>query len=173
MSKDMKNTIHRYPFPGPLLFWVFNLFAIYMILGGLMSSVYYGITEDLRYLKVYPFFLVFGLFTLFIANVNAEITTDEEGLLIRFCFWKFRVKWNEIVEVKPDFLNNLFKPLSRFLSISTIYVVNTSGLTLFHRFYGLYAFSFSPSFIIASRISGFDELIAGIQNKRLIQRNEI
>lgn len=168
----MKTTVHRYRFPAPLLFWIFNLFAIYMLVGGLISSVYYGITDDLSYLSAYPFFLIFGLVVLFVANVYTEIISNEEGLIVRFCFWRLRVKWDEIVEVKPVFLNSLFKPLSKIFSVFSVYIVKTRALTPFHRFYGLYVLSFYPSFVVASIINDFDELFANIQNQKIVQKSE-
>ena len=168
----MKSTVHNYPFLSSILFWVFNLFAIYMLVGGLISSLYYGITDNLNYLYTYPFFLVFGLVTLFVANMFTEIISDEDGLLVRFCFWRFRVRWSELVEVKPDFISSLYKPLAKVFSISTTYVVKTRTLTLFHRFYGLYVFSFYPSFFMSSSINGFEQLNASIQNKKFVQKSE-
>ena len=158
------NSVHRYPFPVPFLFWAFNLFAVYFIISSFVSFLLFTLNGEISW-EANLILLFFGIFILFSANLYTEIISDEDGLLVRFSFWRFRVKWDDIVEIKPGPLDFLFRPLSKVLSVFTTQIVITKALTPFHRFYGLYGFSFHPSFLVHSNISGFEKLIFRIQNK--------
>jgi hypothetical protein len=105
------------------------------------------------------FFFVWGLFFLFFGNMFPEIISDEDGLSVRFLLWHFRVKWDDLV----GFNENNF---SNFLSGSSHYIVKTKSLTPLHRFYGLYALSFSPSFMLKSNIKDFSLLLTRIQERK-------
>jgi hypothetical protein len=87
-----------------------------------------------------------------------DIWVDEEGLLIEFLWKKIRVKWEEIIEVKPawGFLGpEKNRPL----------IVLVNGLTPFHRSFGvIYGLSTKSGFVIFSSISDFQMLKETIQS---------
>jgi hypothetical protein len=87
-----------------------------------------------------------------------DIWVDEEGLLIEFLWKKVRVKWEEIIEVKPawGFLGQESKrPV----------VVLVHGLTPFHRAFGIiYAFSTKPGFVIHPSIRDFQIIKENIRS---------
>jgi len=141
------------------LFWLFNLSGLYFIIGSFyvaFSPWFNGIFGNVL---AFLFYFVWGLFPIFFANMFPEITTDENGLLVRFFLWRLRVKWEDLIEVKEF-------SFARLLSGTSQYVIKTKSLTPFHRFYGLYALSFSPSFLIRSNIIDFSLLLKRIQQRK-------
>lgn len=102
------------------------------------------------------FFLMIAL--LVTAYFFQDIWLDEEGLLVEFLWKKVRVKWEEIIDVKPawGFLGQKNKrPM----------IVMVNGLTPFHRAYGVvYGLSIKPGFVIFSSISDFQVLKETIQS---------
>lgn len=157
----MKN--HRYTlFPYPFVIPLSNIIGICCLVFGIVSALL-SITG-----KTNPntgFFIIYGFVSILVANSYPAIDADEDGLFVHFCFFRLRVKWDDIVEVKNSFGNYLgFFPFDSF-------VVRTRALTLFHRLYGSSLFSLQPSFLVHSHISGFPKLFASIKNKKLILTN--
>lgn len=156
----MKN--HRYAkFPFPFVIPFANIIGIYYLVSGILGALLSTIG------KTNPevgFNILYGLTAFFVANAYPAIDSDDDGLFVYFSFFRFRLNWDDILDVKPIFTNNLAFPFDSF-------VVRTKALTPFHRLYGLYVFSFQPSFVVHSLISGFPKLYASIKNKRLIQTN--
>ena len=87
-----------------------------------------------------------------------DIWIEEEGLAIEFLWYRIRVKWEEIIEVKPawGFLGQKEKrPL----------IVLVKRLTHFHLAFGiLYGLSINPGFIIFPSINEFQNIKESIQN---------
>lgn len=153
----MESTAHSYPSRiNTILFWWINLFGLYFIFGSFYVGFSLWFSSLVGNLLGFLFLFVWGLLFLFFGNMFPEIITNEDGLLIRFLFWRLRVKWNDLVGIQED-------TLGKFLSGTSHYVVKTKALTPFHRFYGLYARSFSPSFMIKSNINDFSILKKRIQ----------
>lgn len=144
-----------------ILFWAFNLFGSYFVLGSFYVAIVVANDNTLKErFYLFIFFIIWGMCILFFANLFPEIVSDENGLAIRFFLWYIKVKWEDIVGIKQmSFLS--------FLSRTSNYVVKTKSLTPFHRFYGLYGFSFAPSFLVTSEIKDFDLL-----KERLEKRNK-
>ena len=152
---------HIYPSKVDIiLFWAFNLFGSYFILGSLYAV--FVVAQNNSFLErfsIFMFFLIFGLGFLFFANMFPEIVSDERGLAVRFFLWHMKVKWEDVGEVKQ-------MPLMSFLSGTSRYMVKTKSLTHFYRFYGLYGLSFMPSFLIKSNITEFDLLKERLEKRR-------
>ena len=155
----MELTTHSYPSKvQTILFWSFNLFGLYFILGSFyvgFSPWYKSIGDNIL---AFLFYFVWGLFPIFFANIFPEITSDKNGLLVRFFLWHLRVKWEDIVEIRKNSWMSLLGPPH--------YIVKTTALTPFHRFYGLYALSFSPSFLMKTNINEFSLLLKRIQDRK-------
>ncbi|MFN8427745.1 MAG: hypothetical protein U0X93_16415 [Anaerolineales bacterium] len=141
-----------------ILFWWINLFGLYFIFGSLYVGFSSWFTSIIGNVFGFLFLFIWGLLFLLFGNMFPEVITDEDGLLVRFLFWRFRVKWQDIVEAEKN----------SFLSLAgnSRYVIKTRSLTLLHRFYGLYALSFSPSFMIRSNIKDFSLLLKRIQERK-------
>lgn len=151
--------IYQYPVVNRILFLLFSLFACYLILGPIVFVILGIFPDGLNFWIVYPVMILFGLFPLFFANLYPDVIVNEQGLRVRFFLWSLLVKWNEIVEVRPSLINYIFPGRS--------FVVKTSSLTIFHRFYGLYGASFLPSFIISSSLNGYALLIDRIKQQKV------
>jgi hypothetical protein len=113
--------------------------------------------------------IIVGLFQLFYAHFYSGIITDDEGLLVQFCFWHLRVRWDDVINMQLTTKDLLMNTIAYS---SAHYVVETRALTPFHRFYGLYLSSFQPSFIFHSSISGLDDLRSSIKNKKTNPKSE-
>ena len=117
-------------------------------------------TSSFALIRIIEVFL--AIFIMIIMLVTAyffqDIWVDEEGLQIEFLWKKIRVKWEEIIEVKPawGFLGSKKnRPL----------IVLVNGLTPFHRAFGvIYGLSTKPGFVIFSSINDFQILKENIQN---------
>ena len=142
-----------------VLFWCLNLFGLYFIIGSFYVGFSSWFNSIVGNVVGFLFYFAWGLLILFFANMFPEITTDENGLLVRFFLWRLRVKWEDLIEVKEF-------SFARLLSGTSQYVIKTKSLTPFHRFYGLYALSFSPSFLIRSNIIDFSLLLKRIQQRK-------
>jgi hypothetical protein len=163
--------VHRYSAEGTFHFWFYNsLTAIVLIILGLFVSLLSISTMETGQVFAGLGLAFSALFLLFYAHFYSEITTDEEGLLVRFCFWRLRVCWDEIFEIKPA-ANALLLNTIRSYYLHSTYIVKTRALTPFHRFYGLYLGTFMPSFVVFSNISGFDDLYSSIRRKKLVRKN--
>ena len=158
MSEN-EHRIYQYSIVNRVLFWLFNLFACYFILGPIVFILLGIFPDGLNFWIVYPVIVLFGLFPLFFANLYPEVIVNEQGLQVRFFLWYLLVKWNEIIEVRPSLINYVFP--------GRIFVVKTSSLTLFHRLYGLYGVSFLPSFIVSSSLNGYERLIDRIKQQKI------
>jgi len=136
----MASTTHYYSSKVKLvLFWCLNLFGLYFIIG----SFYVGFSS---------------WFNSIVGNVVGFLFYFAWGLLVRFFLWWFRINWEDIVKIKKNSLLS-FLGASRF-------IVQTKSLTPFHRFYGLYALSFAPSFLVKSDIQDFSLLLERIQEHK-------
>ncbi len=156
----MKYTTHLYSSAlDGILFWVFNLFGLYFVLGSFYVAFQSWYTNILGNILSFIFYFLWGMAIIFFGNLHPEVITDREGLLVRFLFWRFRVKWEDVIGIKQD-------KLASFLSGTSHYIVQTKSLTFLHRFYGLYALSFKPSFLMQSNITNFKLLLERIQNRR-------
>lgn len=161
----MKPTTHYYASKiDSILFWIFNLFGLYFILGSFYIGFSRWFDNFLGNILGFILFFLFGLVAIFCANFFPEIITDDEGLLVRFFFWRLRVKWEDVIGIKQD-------KSTSFLSRTSHYIVQTKALTPLHRFYGLYALSFHPSFLMQSKITDFELLLQRIQNRRFDTTN--
>jgi hypothetical protein len=105
-------------------------------------------------------------------NMYPEIVLEEDGLLVHFFFWWLPVKWQDIVDVKLDFVTRITSNWPGIFRNNRLYIVKARSLTFFHRFYDRRFFSFSPTFYIYSKICGFEELLSIFENKNLIQTRE-
>ncbi len=93
------------------------------------------------------------IFILVAAYFYQDVSVDDDGLLIGFLWKKLRVKWSDVVEVKPIWIYRFAPEEIRPV------VVILKGLTPFHRVFGvLYALSLQPAFVITPSISGFQIL---------------
>jgi hypothetical protein len=132
------------------------LFPHYMIWNSFTSVIpIHTLTE----IVVTIFISLFMMIPLLIsAYFWQDIWVDEEGLLIEFLCKKLRVKWEEIIEVKPawGFLGQKNKrPL----------IILVKGLTPFHRTFGvIYGLSIKPGFVIFSSVNDFQILKENTQN---------
>ncbi|MFT3891444.1 MAG: hypothetical protein QM730_07395 [Anaerolineales bacterium] len=155
----MESSVHSYrPLARSVQFWLFNLVGCYFILGSFYVGFSSWFINMFGNLLGFLFYFVFGLFALFFGNMFPEIISDKEGLLVQFLFWRLRIKWQDIVELKK---NSLLSSLG-----TSRYVIKTKSLTPLHCFYGLYALSFAPSFMIKSDISDFSLLLKRIQERK-------
>ena len=156
----MKYTTHSYSSAiDIILFWAFNLFGLYFVFGSFYVAIQPWYENILGNILSFAFFFIAGLIILFFGNLFPEVVTDRDGLLVRFMFWRFRVKWEDVIGIKQD-------KLTSFLSGTSHYIVQTKSLTFLHRFYGLYALSLKPSFLMQSKITNFKLLLERIQNRR-------
>jgi hypothetical protein len=160
----MKYTVHRYSLLSRILFWTFNLMGLYLIIGSLYVLIMPLFENMFDVILVFTLLFGLGLVTIFCANLYPDIVIDHEGLLIRFSFWRLRVRWENVLGIKKE-------KIASFLSRTSYYIVQTKALTPLHRFYGLYAWSFQPSFLIASDITDFQLLLDRIQNRRFDTTN--
>jgi hypothetical protein len=148
---------HRYTqFPFPFVIPLFNIIGVYFLVSGIVSALA-SITGKISFDTGFNIF--YGFMAIFVSNAYPAIDADEDGLFVHFSFFRLRVKWNDILDIRPISL------------LYGSYVVRTKVLTPFHRLYGLYTLSFQPSFVVHSLISGFPKLYASIKNKRLIHTN--
>ncbi len=87
-----------------------------------------------------------------------DIWIDEAGLLVEFLWKKIRVRWVDLIEVKPawGFIGQESKrPV----------IVLVNGLTPFHRAFGIiYAFSTKPGFVIHPSIRDFQIIKENIRS---------
>lgn len=100
--------------------------------------------------------LIIGWIGGFVAmNLYPTIWAGDEGLVLSyFVFWRVRVPWDEIVDMKPI----------PFRSRDVL--VRARRVTPFHRLFGLrYWLSLMPSFVIARDIEDRDELIREITKR--------
>lgn len=164
--------IHRYSFPFPLLSWLFNIIAWMMIVGSVLATLKIFLSGKIVFNADYLVVFLFGAYVLYVSNFWPEIASDEEGLLVRFSFWRLRVRWEDVIEVKPRFGTILWKRFMGSLAGPDGYVVKTRTLTPFHRLYGLIVLSFSSSFFLQSDINDFQELLKEIQNKTSTHSSE-
>ena len=127
------------------------MYPAYLLLTSTSNYAFIRIMEVML-----AFFLMIAL--LVTAYFFQDIWLDEEGLLVEFLWKKVRVKWEEIIDVKPawGFLGQKNKrPM----------IVMVNGLTPFHRAYGVvYGLSIKPGFVIFSSISDFQVLKETIQS---------
>jgi hypothetical protein len=155
----MESTLHNYPSKiNTIVFWWINSSGLYFILGAFYVGFSSWFTSIKGNLISFSLFFVWGLLFIFFGNMFPEIITDERGLLVRFLFWRFRVDWKNVIAINKVSLFNITR--------SSRYVVKTKSLSPLHRFYGLYALSFTPSFLIGSDIQDFSVLIERIQERR-------
>ncbi len=146
---------HRYPWFVRLSTYIFNYLGfaapILILLIPFISPLFAD--KPLNFYEIIDFLLlaIFSwVFPVLRANFHPEITSDLEGLHIKFLWSDLNVLWEDVIDIKPLF--NL-----RF--IKTEWVIRTRSLTPFHRLYGLlYSFSFHPCLIVSKGISNFDEL---------------
>src|SRR5262245_32891570 len=125
----MEITTHYYPSKvSSLLFWSFNLFGLYLILGSFYVGFSSWFNSIIGNVLAFLFYFVWGLFSVFFANMFPEIISDENGLLVRLFLWRLEVKWEDVVEVTE-------LSFARFLSGTSHYVIKTKSLTPFHCFY--------------------------------------
>lgn len=109
------------------------------------------------------FFLIFGMIGIVgflvigIGNLYffPSITTSTEGVEIPFLFRKIFIPWSNIIGVDTAWF------IGRSLR-----VVKCRKITLFHWLYGLVygGTEIHPSFLISSRIDGFDDLMRKIKS---------
>ncbi len=162
----MKPVTHIYPPRIRAMIWflvVFSLLAIIYLFIALPSG-----TKTTGF-----FFAVVMFFNMaFFWNMYPEIVVEEDGVLVRFFFWWLPVKWQDIIDVKLDFVTRITSNWPGIFRNNRLYIVRARSLTFFHRFYNRRFFSFSPTFYILSRISGFEELLSILENKNLIQASE-
>lgn len=147
------------PYFHPLyLQWFKRIFAVlafvyptYLLLTSTSSNALTRIAEVFLALFVMVVLLITAYF-------YQDIWADEEGLQIEFLWRKIRVRWVDVVDVKPvwGFLGQKDKrPV----------IVLVNGLTPFHRSFGvIYGLSLKPGFVIFSSINDFQILKEQIQN---------
>ncbi len=93
----------------------------------------------------------------FFLNFQPDIEVSQKGLSIQvFVFWWIFVPWSSIEAVRPTMTSHILRNSS--------HVILVERLTPVHRFFGLYAFSMKPGFLIRRRIEGFNELLKIIKN---------
>jgi hypothetical protein len=96
-----------------------------------------------------------------------DVSVDDDGLLIEFLWKKFKVKWADIIEIKPIWVFRHFPEKLR----PAVVIVN--GLTPIHRVLGvLYGLSIQPGFVIYSSISDFQVLKDNIRKHINARKNQ-
>ena len=149
---------HSYPLSVRVTRW-FSLFCYASIL----IYIFFVFSNDL---VVFILKLVFAAVVLYIAawfwNLQPEIIANKDGLSVHFLWWWLPVKWNDIVDVREHVLVKFFRKPFGFQRKGA-FIVRAKSLTFFHRLYFFQTFTFMPSLIIYSYISGFDELISFIK----------
>ena len=165
-------SVHRYSFQDQLYFWMYNVAAFFWIGFSLIIGLPSALRAEIDQVLVGSSLFFLGLFFLYSGHSHPEIISDQDGLLVQFCFWHLRVRWIDIVEVKPIKWNIFINPMMKNFSDFPSFLVKTRVLTPFHRLFDLQGLSLQPSFIFHYNISGRDELRSSIQQKKLIQTSE-
>ena len=114
-------------------------------------------------------FVVFPFFFLYVSFLETEIHVDEEGLNLKSPLKTFRVKWEDVIEIRRASLFGL--PMGNKPNL----VITRSKLPLFHYLFGIvYGRTIQPSFYFSSSISNSDELrqtiIDGIKKNRIARQ---
>ena len=153
-------TSKKFQYPSYIR-WFMRVFNVLGILTPLYFMGSFFITafqtgnpvSNLIWLVVVLRAVLIGVFLILTANYFCEITADKDGLWITFMWKKIRVRWQNIVEIKPTIFN-----IGGGATQSWIVLVN--GLTPFHRLYGLmYGLSLLPGFVVGLPISNSEELL--------------
>ncbi|MEW5941970.1 MAG: hypothetical protein AB1750_20080 [Chloroflexota bacterium] len=164
-------TVHHYSTFTKFQFWLYNLAAYIFLAMGLFVCLRSAIQAEIGQVFTGLGVIFFGLLFLFVAHFYSEIIADDEGLLVQFCFWHLRVRWDDVIKMELTTKNLLMYNILAGL-LSAHYVVKTRALTPFHRFYGLYVSSFQPSFMFHSSISSLDDLQSSIKNNKFVGKSE-
>ena len=117
-------------------------------------------TSNYALIRIIEVFL--ALFMMMVLLVTAyffqDIWVDVESLQIEFLWRKYRVLWEDIIEIK--YAGGLWLAPEKKRPL----VVLVNGLTPFHRVFGfIYAFSAKPGFVIFPSISDFQALTNNIR----------
>jgi hypothetical protein len=92
------------------------------------------------------------------ANYFPEVSADMAGLWVTFWFFRLRVRWDDIIDVRPSIFG--------WGARRTTWVVRTRGLTPFHRLYGLlYALRPEPSFIVPPVLNHQPDLLNRLRQR--------
>ena len=130
-----------------------NSFAILTF----VYPAYRLLTSITNYASIRIVEIFLALFTMIVMLVTAyffqDIWADEEGLQIEFLWRKYRLLWEDIIEVK--YAGGLWLAPEEKRPL----VVLVNGLTPFHHVFGfIYASSAKPGFVVFPSISDFQAL---------------
>ena len=133
---------------GFLIFgFLFLGISINVYLQGGPVSILNTVENFLMVSVIFPFFFIY------VGFLETEIHVDEEGLNLKSPLKIFRIKWEDVIEIRRASLFGL--PMGNNPSI----VITKSKLPLFHYLYGIvYGHTIQPSFYFSSSISNSDEL---------------
>ena len=152
----MKTRFYRYPGHiqvakiGAWLMTFFILTFVVLAVFAILLKPLVLITDPLGVLAVLLPLLIGAGMTMYGANYYPTIGVDEHGILVR-CLWHyFRVPWEQVTEVKR---------LPTIFEFTSVWLVRTSKLTMFHRLYGFP----HPGFFIHASMVNRKELVEEIE----------
>jgi hypothetical protein len=97
------------------------------------------------------------IFYLFFAYLMTDISVDNDGMSVQFLWKTYKIRWDEVVEIKP------FRPFGLFTNNRLTVVIVKSKLTFVYRMYGvLYGGKNQPAILIYRNISDCDLLLKNI-----------
>jgi hypothetical protein len=152
-----------YHYPGHIQMieigaWLMTFFCLAFVALVVLLKPLALIMDPLGALAVLGPLLIGAGMTMYGANYYPTIGVDEHGILVRFLWHYFRVPWEQVTEIKR---------LPTIFEFTSVWLVRTSKLTLFHRLYGFP----HPGFFIHASMNSRKELIEEIE-RHVLQRRQ-
>ncbi len=151
----MKTIFYRYPGHiqavevGAWLMTGFILVAVALAVFAVLSKPLALIESPWETLSIFLVLLISSGIPMYLANYYPTVGVDEQGILVKFLWHCFRVPGTQVTEIKR---------LPTTFGLTSVWMIRTSKLTLFHRLYGFP----HPGFLIHSTMNNHKELIEEI-----------